>query len=248
MAYQEESFIGSGNLSFDIYDSAGAVTGEIDVGNATGFVINPPTTEKKELTGYRQDNYGTTIKSIITKTEQELGFTLTDFNEENLKLAMLGGAAAYTQSAASTETQTITARLGKFIKLDHRKLDPAEPPTITASVEDTDFEVDYQSGRIKAIVGGNIADGASIDVTYDALAITDGYKIDGMDNTTVECLLRLVGHDEANDRDFECIVYKAQIEPSGDISWLTGEGDFAALEFKGKILSVTEGNWDVIFY
>jgi len=42
MAYQEESFLGSGDLYIDVYDENGNSTGELDVGNAKELSINDP--------------------------------------------------------------------------------------------------------------------------------------------------------------------------------------------------------------
>ena len=242
MAYTQEQFLGAGVLYLDVLDSDGNSTGAFDVGNAINFAINAPVVDKKERKGFRQDNYAKTIKSVITKVDQDLKFTLTDINKENLALAMFGTSAAYTQSAVQNQAQaSITFVSGKTYKLAHRKLDPAEPPTIPTFAENTDFEVDYQAGLITSLT----IDAAAV-VTYDALDITDGYKVDGLEVSKIEAYIRLVGEDQANSRDCEVIVYKAQIESASDIKWLSE--DLIDLEFTGKILDTTDGNWDVLFY
>jgi len=253
MAYQEESFLGSGDLYIDVYDENGNKTGELDVGNAKEFSINAPSVEKKELLGYRRSNYGKTIKSIINKIEQELKFTLTDINRKNLALAMFGEDSDYSQSAGSNTSspETVTARLDKWVKLSHRNLDPENPPVVkdssdtTTYTEGDDYEIDYQVGRIKALTGGEITDGEQLHVGCTWLA-QSGFQVKGLERQKIEAFLRLVGQDQANSRDCEVIVYKADITPAGDISWLTD--DYATLEFSGKILDTADGSWDVIFY
>lgn len=254
MAYQEESFLGSGDLNLDVYDSSGNRTGELDVGNAAVFTINPPTLEKKERSGMRRENYAQTIKSVITKQEQELKFTLTDINRKNLALAMFGTDADYTQTAGNNTStpESVTAHHDKWTKLSNRNLDPATPPVVkdatdtTTYVEGTDYEIDYQVGRIKVLATGSIADGDTLHVGSTWLAISNGFKVQGNKVSKIECFIRLIGQDQANDRDCEVIVQKAQVEPSGDINWLTE--DFAQLEFSGKILATNDGTWDVFFY
>lgn len=254
MAYTQESFIGAGDLNIDVFDSDGNKTGELDVGNASLFAINAPSIEKKEQLGFRRENYAQTIKSVITKLEQELKFTLTDINRKNLALAMFGVDADYTQTAGNNTAtpEDITAKLDKYAKLASRSLDPATPPVVTDDgdvttyTEDTDYEIDYQVGRIKVLSGGAIIADDVLHVGSTWLGITGGFKVDGQSVNKIEAYIRMIGNDKANDRDCEVIVYKAQIEPSGDINWLTE--DFASLEFTGKILATTDGSWDVIFY
>lgn len=251
--YQEESFLGSGDLQLAVYKD-GVLLGERDVGNASQFVINPPTLEKKELIGMRRANYSQTIKSVITKTEQELKFTLTDINRKNLALAMFGEDAVFTQAAGTATEESITARLDAWSKLENRKIvDTAgSKPVVTNAdasvtyVEDTHYLVDYQVGRIQALSGGTITEGQELKVTYGYQAIEDGWKVASNKVSQFECFLRLIGRDQANNRDCEVVVYKAQIEPAGDINWLTE--DFNTLEFNGTILAMAGGTWDVFFY
>lgn len=253
MAYTEESWLGSGDLNIDVYNSSGALTGELDVGNATIFAINAPSIEKKELTGYRRENYGDTIKSIISKIEQELKFTLTDINRKNLAMAMFGTDAVLTQAAGNNTAtpETIVAALDKWVKLGFRLLDEETPPVVTGSggtptyVEGTDYEIDYQVGRIKALSTGSITAGLSLLVGSTYLDLT-GWQVTGRTVDKIEALIRLIGQDKANTRDCEVIVYKASLTPSGDINWLTQ--DYATLEFSGKILSTSDGYWDVLQY
>jgi len=254
MAYAQEQFIGAGDLNVDAYDSDGNKTGELDVGNAIVFAINAPAIDKKERVGFRRGNYAKTIKSVIVKVEQELKFTLTDINRKNLAMAMFGTDAEFTQSAGDNvaAAESITGHTDKWTKLVSRKLDPETPPVVkdetdtTTYVEDTDYEVDYHVGRIKVLSGGSITDEDTLMVGSTWLAITGGFKIDGLEVNKLEAYIRMVGKDQANDRDCEVIVYKAQIEPAGDLNWLSEE--FVDLEFSGKILDTDDGNWDVLFY
>ena len=254
MSYEQEAFLGAGDLNIDVYDADGNRTGELDIGNAEIFTINAPTLEKKELVGHRRENYGQTIKSVITKIEQELKFTLTDFNRKNLALAMFGTDADYAQSAGdnTASAEAVDGYDDKWTKLVSRNLDEATPPVVkddtdtTTYTEDSDYEIDYQVGRIKVLPDGLIADGDTLHVGSTWLAIAAGYKVDGQEVNKFEAYIRLVGEDQANNRDCEVIVYKAQIEPSGDMSWLSD--DYAKLEFSGKILATADGVWDVVFY
>lgn len=248
MDYKNESFIGTGDLYLDLYNSMGVKTGEFLIGNAPVFSIGAPSIEKKELKGMMRANYAQTINAVIVKMDQEMKFTATDVNIKTLPMAMFGDGSALTQDSG-TGTETAIAILDRWVKLTHRKLDPATPPVVTvASVVQTegeDYEIDYQVGRIMALSTGGIADAASMSIESHWLSMT-GFKVAGNKVKKVESYVRFVGRDIASERDCEVIVYKCQLEPAGDINWLTE--DYVNLEFKGKILSTTEGTWDVVFY
>jgi hypothetical protein len=255
MAYENEGFIGSGDLNIDVYNASGALTGELDVGNAKAFAINAPKIEKKELTGFRRENYGKKIASVPISKEQELKITLTDINRKNLVLAMMGTDAAYSQTAGNNTStpETVVAVLGKWVKLANRRLDPAHKPVVTGAgttpptyVEGTDYEIDYQVGRIRALSGGAITDATSIEVGSTWLGITNGFKVQALTQNTIYAFIRMIGKDLAYGRDCEVIVHKVELVPSGDINWLTD--DFASLEFTGTILNTPQGDWDVLFY
>jgi hypothetical protein len=255
--YQEETFLGSGDLQIAIYNlSTGVLGGERDVGNATVFAIDPPKQEKKEQLGFRRANYAQTIKSVTTKTEQEIKITLTDINRKNLALAMLGTDSDNDQTEDDNvgTAESIVAALDAWKPLAHRNVDTqvAHAPVVknsagTVTYEEgtgKDYEIDYESGRIMALSGGDIADGDTIKIEYYWGAV-EGYKVKGNTFAKFEAFCRLIGKDQANERNCEVIVYKAELSPSGAVNWLTG--DFNTLEFTGKILAMDAGTWDVYF-
>lgn len=252
--YEEETFLGSGEVYIDLLDSNGNKTGEIDFGEASLMSVAAPSLEKKELTGHRQGTYGETIKSVITKKEQDLKLTGHDFNKNTLGLAMLGLGSTFTQSAADNvaSPEDVTAHAGKWSPLSNRKLDPATPPVVkddsdtTTYVENTDYEIDYVSGRILVLESGSITDAEVLHVGSTWLAIAGGFKVLGGTVNNIEALVRVVGYDQANARNFETIIYKAQLEPSGDMNWLSEE--FGAVELTGKMLATTDGTYDTYYY
>jgi hypothetical protein len=249
LVYQEEGFMGSGEIYIDAFDPlTGLKTGELDVGNALIFALNAPSIEKKEQKGMRRENYGQTIKSVITKIEQEFKITLTDINRENLRLIMYGAGSDLTQATGSG-SETVTAIKGRWVKLSNRNLSKTTPPVVTvasvAQTEGEDYEIDYQVGRIYVLPGGGITAGASMTVESTWLALS-GYKVAANKVNKIEAFIRFVGYDNASERDCEVVIYKGQLEPAGDINWLTE--DLASLELKGKVLATPEGTWDVIVY
>jgi len=251
--YVTESFMGSGDLQMAILDANDVPQGELDVGNASAFVIAAPSIEKKEQKGSRRANFGQTITSIVSDTEQEVKITLTDITRDNLVKAMFGADSDYSQAAGNNTgtPEEIVAREGKWAKLDNRNLDPATPPVVTNSGGattydvDVDYEVDYQVGRIYVIPGGAITDADTLEVTYTWL-VQSGFSIKALENLTFNVFLRLIGRNEADQSDHEVIVNKAQLEPAGDLGWISE--DLSSIELTGKILSTPAGTWELIKY
>ena len=253
MTYQNESYMGAGDLFMQAYDASGVLTGpKVQVGNADSFAINAPSIEKAERKGKMRANWGLDIHSIVKSIEQELSFVLTDINRFNLAVAMFGTDAAQDQTAGNDATpQDVVAVLGGYVDLGHMKLDPATPPVVqdetdtTTYVEGTDYEIDYDGGMLLALEGGSITDAETLHVVTTWLAYT-GYKITGNTVTQKEFKLELITENKASAGNGRLTVHKAQLEPSGDMAWLSEE--YIDLEFSGKIITVAAGSWDLEQY
>lgn len=252
--YQEEAFLGSGELYYDLLDANGNKTGEIDFGAASLFSFEAPSLEKKELQGHRRGDYAETVKSVITKKDQGIKLVGHDINKNNMALQMLGTGSAYAQTAANNTgtPESVTAHSDKWSPMTSRMLDEATPPVVqddtdtTTYVEGTDYEIDYDSGRILTLSTGSISDADVLHIESTWLAIVSGWKVLGGTNNMFEAFLRMVGYDQANSRNFELIVHKAQLEPSGEFNALSEE--FGQVELSGKVLSATDGSIDTYFY
>lgn len=253
MTYQNKSYLGSGDLFMQAYDGSGNLTGtKVQVGNTDNFAINAPTIEKAERKGKMRENWGKTIHSQVKSVEQEMSFTLTDIDRHNLSIAMFGTDVTHDQTAGNDASpQDIVAALAGWVDLGHMKLDPDTPPVVqdetdtTTYVEGTDYEIDYQAGWLMALEGGSITEGETLHVTTTWLAYT-GYKITGHTVTQKEYKLELLTKNQAGDNEGILTVHKAQLEPSGDMAWLSEE--YIDLEMSGKIITVAAGTWDLVQY
>ena len=107
---------------------------------------------------------------------------------------------------------------------------------------DTDYEVDYNAGMIKALSTGAIAEDQTLKVDYSYNAYT-GYKVLANQVTAIHARVRLVGKNVVNNDDVEVLVHKASLIPTGGINWITEE--YATLEFTGDIIAVDAGTWEV---
>lgn len=233
--YQATPFIGSG----EIY-----INGR-DVGNASDFTIQTPKIDTKELKSMRRDSYGNIVKSVPISFSQSLKFTLTDIDKDNLILAMYGEGSVISQTAGSVTDEVVTVIKGRWVPLARRKIKSSPAVVVTDSagtttyVNGTDYNIDYESGRILALDAGSISNGdVKVDYSYDAYT---GYKVDANRQQLIEAELRFVGRDIAMGRNVEVVVYKVSIQPNSEVDLLST--DFIKLGFVGDILSTPSGTW-----
>jgi len=233
--YQATPFIGSG----EIY-----INGR-DVGNASDFTIQAPKIDTKDMKSMRRDSYGTIVKSVPISFSQSLKFTLTDINKDNLILAMYGEGSVISQTSGAANDEVVAVTKGRWSPLAHRKVKSSPAVVVTNSdgtttyVHGTDYDIDYDAGRILAIESGAIANGnIKVDYSYDAYT---GYKVDANKQQIIEAEVRFVGRDIAMSRAVEVVVYEASIQPSSEVDLLST--DFIKLGFTGDILSTASGTW-----
>lgn len=109
-------------------------------------------------------------------------------------------------------------------------------------VEDTDYEIDYNVGMIRALSTGAITAAQALLVDFSYYAYT-GYNIQADQSSQIDAFLRLIGKNLVTNDDVEVIVHKARLKPTNDTDWITD--DFAAFEFEGDVLVTDDGTWEV---
>ncbi|HDI86197.1 MAG TPA: hypothetical protein ENF83_02155 [Candidatus Korarchaeota archaeon] len=243
MAYTpspENYFLGKGALYFDRFDSDGNSTGELHLGNCPDFSISVEV-ETKE---HRSSLSGLSEKDIelITGVNATVKFTLEEFVTENLLLAFLGEQGTLTQSSGSVTDETITARLNRWIKLEHRKISNVvvknEDGSVTYTV-DEDYRVDAETGRIYIVPDGAITDGQTLKVSYDYSSI-DLNTVRGLKNAETVGFLRFIPADDQQGPKHEVEIWKARLWPAGEIGFISD--DWAQMTIEGAIIKDEENH------
>lgn len=231
-----KAFLGSGCLFIDRLTSAGAAQGLIKVGNATQFAIQPDA-DKKELVSRQCDSYGKVLATVTQPKPATVAITLDEWDRDSLAMALFGDVAATTVTGASVTDEEITARHDKWSELDYKIVSavtvtgPSGTPTY---VLDTDYEVDAEMGMIKALSGGSITDGATIEVDYTyASRVYD--RVTGGTESNIKARLLLKGKNQVNSKPCTVDVYEAQLAPKGGLNFLSD--DFAAVELEGTLVT-----------
>lgn len=226
--------VGKGKVYFDRFDEDGNSTGELDLGNDPSFALTP---ENEELEHFSSMAGVKTLDlTAIISSELNGKFTLDEININNLCIALLGDQVEYiNQGDGNVNGEPIVGRLGKWVKLENRKI-AAGTVTVTSETggttynEGTDYNVDYDIGRIQVIVGGEINGGENllVDYTFQQASYPAVYPTT---RAKVEGLLRFVG-DCTFGFDYEVVFWRVQLMVSGDINFISEE--WANIEFTIK--------------
>jgi len=227
--------VAKGVLYFDRYDDNGDLTGELDLGNDPSFALSPNIENLEHFSS--RDGIKRKDKVAVIQASVNGKFTLDEINYDNLALIFMGGDTSYfTQTGATVTNEAITAHVGKHVKLQYRKLTDGtvvitDSTGMTTYIEDTDYSVDYTTGRIKAIVGGNITEGEDlfVDYTYESCSypvvnIADSPEITGLLRFKGDCTL---GY------DFEIVLWKIKLTPTGDVNFISEGWNQVEFNFEG---------------
>lgn len=192
--------------------------------------------ELKEQTSRGRSRYGQIVESVPVPKPFDLNITMTEMNKQGLMLALMGTAAALTQTSGSLSAESITLESGKWIPLSKANL--TGPLTVTDSTaattyaEGTDYVVNRQLGWVQMLDTGTITDGEAVKVSGAYLAIT-GDMISGAVEPSVRAMFKLDGINFADNLPNIVTVREAVISSDAAIDFLAD--NFATLPLKGRM-------------
>ena len=156
-------------------------------------------------------------KQVPVSTEYAGTLTTDNVNHENLAMLLLGSASTVSVSSATGETAQFTGvQQGYTYDLGVRQVtNVVVQVSAVAQVAGTDYILDAARGHIEIVNGGGIADGATIDVTYDVAAhsydrtVSAGDAVEGS-------LLFIADNPEGDDIDF--LIPDVKLTPNGEFA------------------------------
>lgn len=227
---------GAGQVYFDPWDTNGAATGFLFLGNTPLFELSP---SQEEIKKYGSSTAAAKLlASDIVRSELAVKITADHFNKELLALALFGSVAAVTQSASAASAEHHDGVLqGRSYRLTYRKVsnvvvkDDATPTPETFVVDD-DYTVDAETGMLYIVPGGGIADDTNLRVDYDYAAITDMAKVQAGDDTVKRGTLMLVP-DNARGPQMEITLWRVTLRSSGAIGFISDQ--YAEYSLEGQV-------------
>lgn len=229
-------FLGAGDLYIARYNST---TGEFDPFDgpfeSTKFEIKP-NSDLKEMSSRGRATYGQVIESVPLPKPSDLSVTLAEVNRESLAMALFGTASEINQGSG-TISETIKARMGKWVQISKENLaslgfaakDSAGTTTYTIG---EDYEVNWRLGMIRCLSSGAITEGQDVKLSGTYNAIT-GTKISGATQSQVRAKFRLDGINFADQLPSIVDVWEAVLTPDNAFDFLADK--FAEITLKGRL-------------
>jgi len=228
-------YLGAGEVWFNRFNANGAATQWRHLGNVSRLepAQSVETLEKRSaMSGARG-----LLKRVVTSTTSEVSLTLDEFDPENVALALLGTAAAFSQPSGTATDSAITGTVKKGQWLDTGKLKitvtVVKKAPSTVLVLGTDYEVDSDSGMIRILPGSStVADGDSLlwSGSYPAITST---QVHALANSRIEGSLRFRSASDAVGPRYLVDFWKVAITPDGAMALLTTE--FGEITLKAAV-------------
>jgi len=228
-------YLGAGEVWFNRFGANGSPTQWRHLGNVSRLepTQSVETLEKRSaMSGARG-----LLKRVVTSTTSEVALTLDEFDPENVALALLGSASAFSQSSGTATDSAIPGTVKKGQWLDTGKLKitvtGVKKSPSTALVLGTDYEVDSDSGMIRILPGSStVADGDSLLWSGSYAAITST-QIQALANSRIEGALRFRSASDAVGPRYLVDFWKVSIAPDGALALLTTE--FGEITLKAAV-------------
>jgi len=232
----ENYTLGKGILYFDRYQN-GAYSGYRDLGNAPSFSFNV-NIEKLEHFSSR-GGLRVKDKEIISQLTPSCSFTLDEITAENFEILGLATIDDQSQAAATGESETIAAVVGKVTLAKRGIKNVSVAVGSTTLVAGTDYTIgaaDAKAGQINFIdstdVQAAITAGEDFVITYDCDAVN--LKVVRLfTETEVIGRLKFVS-DNPTGTQCTLVAKSVSLTPSGDTAFI-GD-DWSTLSFSCECL------------
>jgi hypothetical protein len=231
-------FLGAGDVYIERY-IAGVSQGLAGPYYANKFEIKP-NIEKKELTSKGRNDYGQVLESVSVQQPADFTLELNEVNTESLTIALLGTAAASSQTSGTLVEQAVTIKKDRWVSVTKESLNDDIEVTHTSGsptyIEGTDYVLNLPLGLIKVLSGSAIVDAASVKVSgsYEAIA---SIKISGATNTDIRAKIIFDGKNQADGLPCIVTVWEAIIAADSAFDFLAD--DFNTVTLPGTMKTPT---------
>lgn len=234
--------LGKGSLFLDLFDDAGLPTDLQFLGNANSISISAEVTDAELFSSTEAS--GALIDRAVLRTSYTLTVSLNEFTLTNMKLFLKGDDATKAQTVQSQETAQFTnVTPGRFYETGFRQITNVTVMTGTDTLVDgTDYVLNSEFGIIETRVGAGIGQGDTLDVTFEAPALTIDQVRVQTKASTVARLLYLA--DDANtlgasSKD-RLEIWRVDVAPEGDLNLISEE--YGSFSLTMAVLSDTENH------
>lgn len=231
--------IGRGDLFFAKRKADGTLAGERPIGNTPDFSYSVSSETMKHYSsskGMRVQD-----REVPVQSDYSSSFTTDDVNAENLAALLLGTASITAITSATGLTNSfVGVESGLTYQLGISAAHPAGRQKLATVVVKkgaatlvlgTDYTVDVDLGRVTVLAGGALADGDTMDVTYDQTAVSQHRVVSGA--TVVEGALRFIANNPEGD-NIDIYMPDVKLSPNGDFQ-IKADNDWQKMPFKVSV-------------
>lgn len=240
-----EYAIPRGRVYFDQFDSNGAPTGEIALGNCPGFTFTAATEKAEHYSS--EGGLAEKDAALIVKVNRTGKLTCDNFSMSNMALFISGGTETQAQSVATVAGEAHTVLPGRIYSLGVGDTAPAGVRNITGVTVKTadnvttytlglDYNVDLDMGRVQIIQGSGSTITASTAVKIGYTTTSKSWvRVKSGSTAEVSGSLRVIA-DNASGTNRDWFMPKVTLTPSGDIPVIQEGTDFTSMEFGVEVL------------
>ena len=233
--------LGAGSVYIDRFDAAGKSTGFRHLGNVDSFTTN--TAVEKLTKKNAMDGLKGTYKEVVIGTTVTATMAMTEFDPENLALAMLGTVSTFTQDAQTGVTDksfgpgAADVMLDRWYELGSLKVTVTDVKQGSATLAEEDYEINAVAGMIRLRPEGSAVAGQALAWSGSAPAIAAADKmwiVKALSAATIEGRLKYISADNQVVGPKTIInVHNITFAPDGDLGFISEE--FGTFNIVGTI-------------
>jgi hypothetical protein len=242
MSANQEGIVLAGDLSFNRL-VAGVYQGEFEM-NGVKVEIKA-NSEDILVEGRGRETDGQILAAAVRQKPADLTVSFGKRSPAALAIGLAGTASDFAQGSGSATSETIVALLDGWVELTdtgvHVRNIASAGLTITNAgatvtyVLNTDYKIDYVTGRLMALSTGAITAGQSLraNFTYGAISAA---QIDGMTSPNIRGKLRLSGTNLFDGLPFELEIDDATMAADSAVDWMSPKP--VEITMKGRMVTV----------
>lgn len=223
VALANDGFLLEGTAYFNRLNDAGVYAGIVELPGIAKLAIKT-SADIKDMTSKDKGYYGQVIASVAIPKPAELSVGLRNGSKDGVALALMGSHSTLSAGSGTVTDEAVTSKLGAWVEMAQRNLTAlsvvvTNSAASTTYVENTDYEINYSLGMIKALIGGAITDAQALKVDYAHAAIA-GWKVRGATTPQAKGRLILDGRNLINNKTVRFEAYSVLLVSDGEFDMM----------------------------
>ena len=188
--------------------------------------------ELVERKSRKRNDWNQVAGAVAKAGGTSISLAFQEVDSRLMALIMSSTSTALSIAGGTEAGESITVVLGQWVNVSERNI---SLPVIVGSVEGVDFEINSKMGYLKALVGGNITEGASVSLAFTFGAITGKTMVAGT-KTQNDYQLEFDGVWVEDNAEFYVKIPKVTLSLNSALDLLSDA--YVDADFTGKVISL----------